>query len=325
MSEYRPSLERIRLRVPMPEPAMERMLRRRDRTRRNQRIATVLTALVIAVAGIGGAILALRERTGTKPASGPSSSPVASGGGGWVGIAVPTVAIWLALALLGLVIFAIVRLPRLATARRPRPGRGGTPTGAPEAPGHGPGAEPRAALNERRNEMDSKEKTGFGVPQVTVPPAARDELRTARVNRWLVGAVIVLAAGVIALGVALIAQSGNAATPSKIGLADAATVKMIDAFNKAASTDGQRLASFFTPNGVMDEVNIDEVTTGRAAIARHMQGYIDTGFQVEGFGPVIQSGSYVAQATTASGSTSVIAIYELTSDGEISHMWAIAD
>ena len=63
--------------------------------------------------------------------------------------------------------------------------------------------------------MDSKEKTGLGMPPVTVPGAARDELRTARVNRWLGGAVVVLVAAVIALGLTLIAQSGDETTPQE--------------------------------------------------------------------------------------------------------------
>jgi hypothetical protein len=183
--------------------------------------------------------------------------------------------------------------------------------------------------------VDRKQEVGAEVPQLTVPAAARDEVRTAPVNRWLVGAVIVLAAGVIALGVALIVQSGNeptptpASTPMKIGLAHDETVEIIDAMNEASAwVDGKHFASFFTSNGVLEEPNIDEVTRGRQAIAQYLKLlHMDTGFELQGFSPVVQTGNLVAQGTivtTVHGSSGAIAVYELTRDGKISHMWLIA-
>lgn len=181
--------------------------------------------------------------------------------------------------------------------------------------------------------MDSKPKTGVGIPQADMPPIRFDEGRVRRTNRWLVAAVAALALLVVALGVGLIVQADSEETA---GLADAATVKMIDELNEAASTDGERFASFFTEGAVMDEVTFNgfkmryfgNKTTGRADIANHQQVVIDDyGFWVERVGPVVQSGSYVAHA--ASGG--LIVIYQLAEptpidpepDGQILHMWRI--
>ena len=52
MTEYRDVLEKVGDRAPMPEPAFDRILRRRDQKRRNQRIsagAVGLTATVVLV------------------------------------------------------------------------------------------------------------------------------------------------------------------------------------------------------------------------------------------------------------------------------------
>jgi hypothetical protein len=47
------TLERIAHRIPVPEPAYERLLRRRDRKRRNQRIAAGVVGIAVFVAAIG--------------------------------------------------------------------------------------------------------------------------------------------------------------------------------------------------------------------------------------------------------------------------------
>jgi hypothetical protein len=46
------TLERIARRIPIPEPAYERMLRRRDRKRRNQRIAASVVGMAVFVAAV---------------------------------------------------------------------------------------------------------------------------------------------------------------------------------------------------------------------------------------------------------------------------------
>ena len=46
------TLERVARRIPILEPACERMLRRRDRKRRNQRIAAGVVGIAIFVAAV---------------------------------------------------------------------------------------------------------------------------------------------------------------------------------------------------------------------------------------------------------------------------------
>ena len=100
---------------------------------------------------------------------------------------------------------------------------------------------------------------------------------------------------------------------------------MMDDLTAAMNTDGERFAAFFTEDGVFEEVNLGQVTVGREDIARVVNGYLDMGFWTERIGPVIQSGTYVATAAEGASSDSVIVIYELTPDGQVHHMWGIAD
>ena len=46
------TLDRIARRIPIPEPAYERMLRRRDRKRRNQRMAAGVVGIAVFVAAV---------------------------------------------------------------------------------------------------------------------------------------------------------------------------------------------------------------------------------------------------------------------------------
>jgi hypothetical protein len=70
MTDARDSLERIGDRVPAPEPAFERLLGRRDRKRRNERITSLAVGLlVIAIMG-GAAFLG----SGVEPRNSPGAS-----------------------------------------------------------------------------------------------------------------------------------------------------------------------------------------------------------------------------------------------------------
>jgi len=53
MSEYRPVLERAASNAPQPDLDLERVLRRRDRKRRNQRIAAGVVGIAVFVAAVG--------------------------------------------------------------------------------------------------------------------------------------------------------------------------------------------------------------------------------------------------------------------------------
>jgi hypothetical protein len=60
-----------------PEPALERLLQRRDRKRRSARIASALTALVVATGAVVGAALAFGlHGTGTEAPQFPATRPV---------------------------------------------------------------------------------------------------------------------------------------------------------------------------------------------------------------------------------------------------------
>jgi len=76
MPSARTTLERIGDRVPVPEPAFERLLRRQDRKRRNQRIGAAAIAAILALVGMS--ILA-RSFRGTQPASEPTPAPTPEG------------------------------------------------------------------------------------------------------------------------------------------------------------------------------------------------------------------------------------------------------
>jgi photosystem II stability/assembly factor-like uncharacterized protein len=72
MSDYRDLLERERRRFRMPHGSMEELERRRDRKRRNRRIASGIVALVIAAAGLGAGFYALRPAGNAKPVVTPT-------------------------------------------------------------------------------------------------------------------------------------------------------------------------------------------------------------------------------------------------------------
>src|SRR3990170_1426083 len=327
MSEYRTILERVERRVQMPEPAMERLLRRRDRRLRNQRIAAAVVGLAVAVAGIGFGILALRSRQAGRPASGglPSPGPADDG---IVGVVLPTAAIWTALAVLGLMTLAIVRLRRLMEATPPH-----RTTGAPPAPGHGPAAARRTPQTEGGSRMDSREKMGVNIPRAEVPQIRVDEGRASHLNRWLIGAVVLLVAGVVALGTALIVQSGEEPAPSPAeetalqtaeGLASPGVVRTVDAINAALKGDAAALAAFYADDAVVTDAVQGTKFKGPSSIASHYTSSMGDA-NVERTSEVIQVGNFAAHAITYSGygGGSGILVFEFDDDLKIAHQWIV--
>jgi Tol biopolymer transport system component len=69
------TLERIARRIPIPEPAYERMLRRRDRKRRNQRIAAGVVGMAVFVAAVWIVTAAGSFDRTTTPADKPTEKP----------------------------------------------------------------------------------------------------------------------------------------------------------------------------------------------------------------------------------------------------------
>src|SRR5919197_700796 len=79
-------LQRAKLVMGPPEPAFERLLLRRDRKRRNTRILSAATALVVAAVAVAGAVLAFGvhgtgKRTPHIPATQPPSQNLVAGPG----------------------------------------------------------------------------------------------------------------------------------------------------------------------------------------------------------------------------------------------------
>jgi hypothetical protein len=77
-SSNRGTLERIARRVPIPEPAYDRLLRRRDRKRRNQRIAAGVVAIALFLVPVALFAALVLRGPDTRPA-GPAAEPRSPG------------------------------------------------------------------------------------------------------------------------------------------------------------------------------------------------------------------------------------------------------
>lgn len=158
--------------------------------------------------------------------------------------------------------------------------------------------------------------------------------RVQRLNRWLIGAVVVLALALVAVGTwAIVERSAEdeTASPQMRTVADISIFETIDALHK--TTSGERYASFFAEDGVLVNrtAGDSEVIKGRTAIAR----YMEAGALVEPVGAVAQWGNFAAHAVryrTIGGWEPTVAahftgmnIYEFNSDGKITHLWAFGD
>src|SRR2546425_10543675 len=74
MSDLRDRLEQERRRLTMSEGSFQDLERRRDRKRRNRRIASGVVGLLIAAAGVGGGLYAFRPARSGGPAGSPTPS-----------------------------------------------------------------------------------------------------------------------------------------------------------------------------------------------------------------------------------------------------------
>src|SRR6266545_1841190 len=86
MPSARTTLERIGDRVPVPEPAFERLLRRRNRKRRNQRITAAAIAAILALLSMSILVRSFRgtQRPANEPTPVPSPEGIFTNVGGWI-------------------------------------------------------------------------------------------------------------------------------------------------------------------------------------------------------------------------------------------------
>jgi WD40-like Beta Propeller Repeat len=86
MPSARTTLERIGDRVPVPEPAFERLRRRRDRKRRSQRITAAAIAAILALVSMSILVRSFRgtQRPADEPTPVPSPEGIFANVGGWI-------------------------------------------------------------------------------------------------------------------------------------------------------------------------------------------------------------------------------------------------
>lgn len=195
--------------------------------------------------------------------------------------------------------------------------------------------------------MEGKSRTGTEVPQAELPTVHLSEEKARRTTRWLVGAVVVLALAVVALGVALIVEPGAEEAPPQgpalvgpaspeaqapVGLASAEVVKMltdrIDALNRG---DAEAVGAFFSDDAVLEEHDQRGrryqfpayVSKGREEITRRFEQGVAAYFTLKRESEVIQIGPFVAEAVSGPGGWRGILVYKLDKDLKILHEWVI--
>jgi hypothetical protein len=232
----------------------------------------------------------------------------------------PTVAIWTAVVVLGLTLLAAVRLRAWLTDVDVE--QEGREPGGAVASARRPAAAPGSAPWKGGSEMDSKPKTPVGIPQAEMPPIHFDEGRVRRTNRWLVGAVVVLAVAVVALGVALIVQSDEEAPapPEPLGLASTEVVQALDA-QMAALNAGDREA---LAGSVADDAVVTDTVAGMEfeGVDEIVDFYIEPPgtWNLERVSEVVRVGDFSAFAFTYYAGSGV-AVFRLDGEMKIVHQW----
>lgn len=163
---------------------------------------------------------------------------------------------------------------------------------------------------------------------MTIYPQHRLHIHRPHLSPWLV-AVIALAAALVGLASWVIVDkttsSSGTATTAVEGQASPQVVKMLNA-RIAAFNAGRSVASFYTPNAVLDDREASLVTRGNQEIGSLLQGYRGMGMRMHEAGPVIQFGRTVAQAVNAAPvepQTGWMLVYRLAANGKIAYQWVL--
>jgi ketosteroid isomerase-like protein len=286
-------LERAGRRFDMREPALDRLVRRRERKLRTRRIATIVASLVIAIVGIGSALLTLREHGTTQPAGGVSVPPPP--GAGVEGIVLPTLAIAVGIVLLGAAALVILRRGRTAPT-------GHQGTGARAAPGHGPAAQ-GTAVAEGVGTMDSKARQQTGIPSVRLPEVGARETARRRPFRWLPLIGLMVAVGLVILGVTLFAPSGEEAAPTKPLNAEATIDELLATIS---SHDMEAASALYATDAIMvtTDGSIPDVVHGRDSIRGSLTAMNVSGdWTLERTSNVITQGSLAGYVEAYHGTT----------------------
>lgn len=309
-------LERAGERFDMTEPALDRLVRRRDRKERNRRIVTAAVALGVSVVGVGIAVATLRNPGAVVPASGAAPRPAEPGDGGWAAFVLPSVALWAAMAALAMVLLALGRLRERPAGPTPpatsADGRRGST--APE------GLTPPDAAKAKQRDLGRREEAM--ATQVERYP----ERHTAR-NVWVTVGVLALLALAIGTGVLLGRATAEepAPAPEPLGLAPSATVQVVEAnFAAMNQADREAFAATFAPEAVFtDHVADDEYIGADAITAAVLPDLVHPGdWDIQRTTEVIQMGDLVANGFT-SAQASGISVWEIDDQGLITHQWVM--
>lgn len=164
---------------------------------------------------------------------------------------------------------------------------------------------------------------------MAVTHAGRAHVRRPQFNPWL-GAVIALAAALVALGAWVIVDQTRSSPTEGLASPEVATMleNRIAAFDHA---DGRAAAAFYTKDAIMQEEDIGLTTTGRGRIAARLQYLMDAGLRMKTVGAPIQIGRFVGEAVrfydpggTARGE-GVLAFELDKNSGKIAHQWVTAE
>lgn len=307
-------LERAAERFEMREPAMDRLVQRRDRRRRRQQLVAAGVALMISVVGVGAALVALRTRGTATPASGGVEvSPEAGGSLG--SLVLPSLAIWAAI---GALAMALLMLGRL----RERPA-GPTPT---ETSPDGHGARAVQVRGTTLPPSVGAETRGRGEATMATHVERYPERHTAR-NVWVTVGVLALLALAIGTGV-LIGRATveeTAPAPEPLGLATPAMVGTIDA-NIAAlnAADETALAATYANDAIFTDMIADMETVGADEIAAvYLDDMAPGEWDLERTSEVIRYGSGWAASAFTYYNGGSIAVFLLDEEGKISHHWVM--